>query len=148
MLASNLLVASAMVVMTAFIHLMGLMVLIWIMRNSRASEHAEISVMRSSTIIMLVILGLFFLHTVQVWLYAALYFRLGLFGTFEASLYFSTSTFTTVGFGDLVVAPRWRLLAAIESANGFLLLGWSTAFLISLTGRMRSLESKWFGEDD
>ncbi len=143
MLAQNLVIASVMVALTSLIHLMGLTVLIWIMRVTGAPEHAKSSVLSSSATIMLVILGLFGIHTLEVWLYAALYYELDLFGTFEACLYFSTSVFTTVGFGDLVVGPRWRLLTAIESANGFLLLGWSTAFLISLSARMRALEHKW-----
>ena len=37
----------------------------------------------------------------------------------------------------------WRLMGAIESANGFLLLGWSTAFLISVVSRLRSIEFDW-----
>ncbi len=148
MLAQNLILASIMVAFTALIHLMGLTFLIWIMRNSKASELAKFSVMRSSTVIMLVVMGIFAIHTVEVWAYAALYYELELFDTFEACLYFSTSVFTTVGFGDLVVGPHWRLLTAIESANGFLLLGWSTAFLISLTGHMRALEHKWLEGGD
>ncbi len=150
MLAANLTLATAMVVITSLIHLMGLTVLIWIMRVTKAPDHVKMSVLHASAIIMLIVLGLFVVHTIEVWLYAVLYYELELFGTFEASLYFSTSVFTTVGFGDLVVGPRWRLLTAIESANGFLLLGWSTAFLISLTGHMRALEHSWLesGKDD
>ncbi|PHS27763.1 MAG: K+ channel TrkA-N [Robiginitomaculum sp.] len=148
MLAQNLILASVMVAFTALIHLMGLTFLIWIMRNSKASELAKFSVLRSSTVIMLVVMGIFAIHTIEVWAYAALYYKLELFDTFEACLYFSTSVFTTVGFGDLVVGPHWRLLTAIESANGFLLLGWSTAFLISLTGHMRALEHKWLEGGD
>ncbi len=143
MLAENLMLATAMVVLTSLIHLMGLTALIWMMRSTKATDQARVSVLRSSAIILMVVLGIFAAHTVEVWLYALLYFELELFSTFEACLYFSTSVFTTVGFGDLVVGPRWRLLTAIESANGFLLLGWSTAFLISLTGRMRALEHSW-----
>ena len=67
----------------------------------------------------------------------------GVIDTFEAALYFSTSTFTTVGYGDIVLEPGWRVLAAIESANGFLLLGWSTAFLLQVVSRMRSVEFQW-----
>ena len=38
---------------------------------------------------------------------------------------------------------KWRLLGAIEGANGLLLFGWSTAFLFSVTSRMRILEHDW-----
>ncbi len=51
-----------------------------------------------------------------------------------------------MGYGDLVPDQRWRILGAIESANGFLLLGWSTAFLISVVSRLRSIEFTWLEE--
>ena len=43
----------------------------------------------------------------------------------------------------MVLDKGWRLLAAIEGANGLLLFGWSTAFLISIVNRMRALEHDW-----
>ena len=67
---------------------------------------------------------------------------IGEFDAIEPALYFSTSTFTTVGFGDLVLAEDWRMLAAAESANGFLLIGWSTAFLVAVTARVRIFEAE------
>jgi voltage-gated potassium channel len=57
----------------------------------------------------------------------------------ETALFFSTSSFTTIGYGDVVLDRRWRLVAAIEGANGLLMFGWSTAFLISITSRVRVL---------
>lgn len=94
-------------------------------------------------LILLVVLGLFLIHTVQIWVYALAFFWLGTFDSFEAALYYSTSSFTTVGYGDVLLDERWRILGAIESANGFLLLGWSTAFLISVVSRLRSIEFEW-----
>ena len=44
-------------------------------------------------------------------------------------------TFSTVGSGDIVVGPRWRLLASLEGINGFILIGWSTAYLVSASTR-------------
>ena len=91
-------------------------------------------------IILLVVFGIFMLHTVEIWAYDVLYAVLGEFHTFEQSLYLSISAFTTVGFGDLVMTPRWRVLSAIESANGWILFGWSTAFLLTVTTRLKLLE--------
>ena len=62
---------------------------------------------------------------------------------FEAALYFSTTSFTTIGYGDVVLDKQWRLVSAIEGANGLLLFGWSTAFLFSVISRMRALEHDW-----
>ncbi len=83
------------------------------------------------------------LHTVQIWLYAALYVMAGALPDLETALYFSTASFTTVGYGDIVLSPHWRLVGAIESANGLLLFGWSTAFLAATTAQLSILEANW-----
>jgi hypothetical protein len=49
----------------------------------------------------------------------------------NTALYFSTSNFATVGFGDVVPSHHWRLLAAIEGIGGFLIVGWSSAYLVT-----------------
>ncbi len=61
-------------------------------------------------------------------------------GSFEGALYFSTSTYTTIGYGDVVLPRGWRVFGAIEGANGIILLGWSTAFFVSVVGRIRLME--------
>ena len=45
------------------------------------------------------------------------------------AVYFSLVTFTTVGYGDVVVSGDWRLLAALQAANGAILFGWTTALI-------------------
>jgi hypothetical protein len=82
-------------------------------------------------------------HTVEVWLYAVGYLAVGALHDLESALYFSTTSFTTLGYGDIVLNQKWRLVGAIEGANGLLLFGWSTAFLVSVTGRLRLLEHDW-----
>ncbi len=93
--------------------------------------------------IILTVLGLVAIHGLEMWLYAALYMVLGVFNDMEEALYFSISTFTTVGFGELVIEGRWRILGALEGFTGFLLIGWSTAFLVSIVGKLRALEADW-----
>lgn len=65
----------------------------------------------------------------QIWLWGAVYLATGEFNEFEPALYFSAVVFTTLGFGDLVVSPDWRLFASCEAAEGLLVFGLSTAFL-------------------
>jgi len=60
---------------------------------------------------------------------------------FESALYFATTSFTTLGYGDVVLDRHWRLFGAIEGANGLLLFGSSPAFPFS--GRLRALEHDW-----
>ena len=68
--------------------------------------------------------------TVGSWIWALAYDALHVFPTMEESLYFSLVAFTTLGLGDSVPAPEWRLLAGMEAANGFLNFGLMTALLI------------------
>jgi hypothetical protein len=88
-----------------------------------------------ATAMVMTVLGLFLAHTVEVWTWAAAYYGLGMMASFEDALYFSTTTFSTVGFGDLTLARDWRLLSSLEGVNGFLLIGWSTAYLVSASTR-------------
>ena len=45
------------------------------------------------------------------------------------AFYFSMATFTTVGYGDVVLHGQWRLLASLQAANGMIIFGWSTALV-------------------
>ena len=63
-------------------------------------------------------------------LWAISYLSIGAFDTFEQALYFSMVTYTTLGYGDLVLADDHRLMGAIEAANGVIMLGWSTAIVV------------------
>ncbi len=149
MFVTSLLLAAGLVLVTCAVQFWGLVGLSWVMRRHYMRHPDQLTGLASqgATIIM-VVMGLFFLHTIQIWLYALTYLAIGEFDTLEPALYFSTSTFTTVGFGDLVLAENWRMLAAAESANGFLLIGWSTAFLVAVTARVRIFEAEIGQSDD
>lgn len=140
---ANLVIASLMVGATVVIHFFGLAALLAFLNRRAAHFAGDAHLSMQGAVIVGVVFGLFAIHTVEIWAYAALYRALGEAATFEEALYFSTSTFTTVGFGDIFLDTNWRLLSAIESANGFLLIGWSTAFLINVTARLRALEAEW-----
>lgn len=70
--------------------------------------------------------------TGSVWAWAALYMMLGLFDSLEPALYFSIVSFTTVGYGDVVLDPGWRLLAGMTATHGLLTFGLFTAFLVEV----------------
>ncbi|HEX3483507.1 MAG TPA: potassium channel family protein [Micropepsaceae bacterium] len=81
------------------------------------------------------VLGLFLIHTFEIWIWAGFFVAVQAVGVFQDALYFSTVTFSTLGYGDVIVSPQWRLLASLEGINGFLLIGWSTAYLVSASTR-------------
>ena len=41
-------------------------------------------------------------------------------------------TFTTLGYGDVLLDEEWRLLASFEAANGIIIFGWTTAIIIAI----------------
>ncbi len=67
-----------------------------------------------------------------VWGWAGLYMILGLFDSLETALYFSIVSFTTVGYGDVVLEPGWRLLAGMTATHGLITFGLLTAFLVEV----------------
>lgn len=94
---------------------------------------------RGATITIGIVLGLFVLHGFEIWLYAATYLLLGAVGDFSTSLYFSTISYAAIGYDASPLDPRWRMLAGTEGINGLILLGWSTAFFVTVMGRIRRL---------
>lgn len=147
-LFQNLALAAAMVAVTVLIHFGGLIVLVRVMGHTRVRLKTDDNTLGQAALLVLVVFGLVALHTIEIWLYAVLYLALGALHSFEESLYFSTVTFVTVGYGDVVLGKAWRLLSAIEAANGVILVAWSTAFLVAVTARLRALEHDWLKPRD
>lgn len=140
---ANLALATLMVGLTVAIHLGGLLGLLWVLRDRAHRIRAHESRLVPLGVILFVVLGLVAIHSVEIWLYAAAFWAIGAVHDFETALYFSTVTFTTLGYGDVVLDGNWRLFGAIEAGNGLILFGWSTAFLLSVTSRLRLLEHDW-----
>ncbi|HEU4956428.1 MAG TPA: potassium channel family protein [Sphingomicrobium sp.] len=142
----QLTLASAMVVTTVFVHLIGLGVLVRILRARSwlpVYEH-----LRPITLLLGASIGIFAIHTVEIWMFAGLYLILGAAADFEQSLYFSTVTYASIGYGDVLVAKNWRILGAIEGAAGVIMLGWSTAFLVSLLAQSKLVRHDWLSGPD
>lgn len=139
----NLLLASAMVCATVVIHLCGLLLLMRLLRQRAHRFHTHDSVVGQGALILVVVLGIFAIHTTEIWLYALVFDLTGALPDFETALYFSTTNFSTLGYGDVTLPKDWRLFGSIEAANGLIMFGWSTAFLLSVIGRMRMLEHDW-----
>ena len=82
------------------------------------------------------VLMVFLAHIIEIWVWALFYLGVEAMPTLEAALYFATSSFTTVGFGDVVLDEKWRLISSFQSANGFILFGWSTAFIFEIMSKL------------
>ena len=143
-LGANLGLASVMVAITVLMHFWGLLLLTRAVSGGGARLKPHETHGGAALVILIGVFGVFGLHTAEIWSYAALYRALGETASFEQALYFSTTTFSSLGLGDVVLSPRWRMLSAIEAANGVILFAWSTAFLLTLTRQIKFLEHDWF----
>jgi hypothetical protein len=79
-------------------------------------------------------------NIIQVLVWAGVYTTLSAFADFETSLYFSGVTFTSLGFGDVVLPRPLRLLAPLQAANGLIMFGISTALFFAA---IDSVTRKW-----
>ena len=138
-MGAELAVATVMVLATVLMHAIGLLLLGKLVRFGAREEELlgihPLSV-RGLLVIVGVVLGLFVLHGSEIWLYASLYLELDAITGLRHAVYFSTQTYAAIGYGDDAIAPAWKLVAAIEGINGLLLLGWSTAFFVTVMGRL------------
>ena len=101
----------------------------WLMREPHAPKLAAILVGAAFWIMGVV--------TIDVWLWAAAFDLLGVLPTLEASVYFALVSFTTLGYGDVVLPQDWRLLGGMCGANGFMIFGFLVAMLVEALRNVR-----------
>ena len=75
-------------------------------------------------------------HLTQIALWAAAYLLCGQASTLETALYFSAQNYTALGYGDVLLSERWRLLGPLEATNGLLFFGLSTAMLFAIMSQL------------
>lgn len=82
------------------------------------------------------------LHLSEISVWAAFYVFAGAMPDFAAALYFSAVTYTTTGYGDLVLPEGWRLVGGVEALTGILMCGWSTGFFFAIVNRLYEVRSR------
>lgn len=87
-------------------------------------------------VISMVLLILFAGHLLQIAIWAALFQYLGEFNDFMTAFYHSTVNFASLGYGDIVMSEKWRLLGALEASNGVLMFGLSAGTMLSVMTRL------------
>jgi hypothetical protein len=76
-----------------------------------------------------------FMHLIQIGIWAAFYAWTKGMPDLAAALYFSAVTYTTTGYGDLVLPPEWRMVGAVEALTGILMCGLSTGFFFAVLSK-------------
>jgi hypothetical protein len=134
-MVSNLALGTLVISLNVIVHTVGLVVLAhwmtWIVRWFRLHRHS----LGKTVAMVTTVLGLFLVHTIEVWVWALAYVTIGVVDGMEEAVYFSTVTFSTLGYGDITPTVEWRVFAALEAMNGFILIGWSIAYLIAASTR-------------
>jgi voltage-gated potassium channel len=129
------LLALAVLAACVIVQIAGMLLLIrWLTRARHVLESPNVR--RRALLLLRLFVLIVLLHLLQVGLWAVVFWRARELPTLETAVYFSITTYTTVGFGDVVLGPGWRVLAGIEGLTGLLLVGWSTAFVFAVVNRM------------
>ena len=102
--------------------------------------------------ISMVLLILFAGHLVQIAIWARLFMYLGEFNDFMTAFYHSAVNFASLGYGDIVMSEKWRLLGALEASNGVLMFGLSAGTLLAvmtnLFARHKETETTRYGRSN
>jgi len=95
-----------------------------------------------------VVSSLLLLHFVEASAWATLYWAARALPDAETAFYFSLTSYTTAGYGDVVLTPDWRLLGPIEAATGILMFGWSTGVMVAAITRIHGDLYRRFAEPE
>ncbi len=123
-------------ILTIGIHSIGTLGGIRLLRRFSKSGHKTLGIVRLIMTLCLSALYLLVLHFLDALCWAFVYFFVSVMPDMEEAIYFSLVTFSSLGFGDVVIRTHYRMLAAIEAMNGLLILGWSTALFMMTVQRL------------
>ena len=130
-LGTQLLVALFLVVMITLVHGFGVVMMTRLLKLEDSTLRAHRLDYRAFGLLTLMALGLFALHAFEIGIFGFFYLAAGAIQSLEEALYFSASSYATLGHPDIAFPTQWRLLGAIEGLVGFLLIGWSTAVFVT-----------------
>ena len=126
--------ATILVALTVIVHSAGMVALIrWVWRS-----HAVIGsgFWQQTWLLMRLAWALIAIHLVEIAIWALFYWLRGCLPDLESALYFAGVTYTTVGYGDVVLPDAWRLLGPIEGLTGILMCGLSTGFFFAVVSKL------------
>jgi hypothetical protein len=128
----------SLIALTLMVHAFGIALIAIVLVRVNARHRSGISHLRvvteSTAVIGAVGVSLALLHGVEAALWAAAYLGLGAVASVADAMLYSVDSITTRGASGLELAKHWRMMGALESADGMLLFGTSTAFLFAVLG--------------
>jgi hypothetical protein len=127
----NMALGGVLMLLTCGLHILGMMLVMHLVRREGGAVRKRMRKLRAYVVgeIVMVMANVSILEAL---LWAAAYVVLDEVQNLEHAFYFSMVTFTTLGYGDIVLDERWRLLASFQAATGIIMFGWTTAILITV----------------
>ena len=137
MTSQHIVTGMLLVAATVGIHGIGTLVVFWTLFRTRMHTLRHFGFIHNTIVLMSVIVALMAVHLTEVVCWASFYSHERLFPDFTTSLYFSIASYTTVGYGDVVIRDKgWRLLGGVEALAASLMMCWSTVILIQVLTKM------------
>ncbi len=127
---SIILIASALVAVTVAVHATGLAVLLRALMKSHAQPPTRFWPV--TRLLIGLTWWLILIHLVEISVWGLFYFWQRCLPDAESAFYFAGVTYTTVGYGDLVLPKPWRLLGPIEGLTGILMCGLSAGLVFAV----------------
>ena len=121
---------------TILIHGLVLTAVVHFMRREQRLALVGVNFWIDVAIVALVTLFALAAHLVEIAVWAVLFMGCGEFRDFATAYYHSAVNYTTLGYGDLVMSPQWRMLGPLEAANGMVMFGVTTAVVIGVIQRL------------
>jgi voltage-gated potassium channel len=121
---------------TVVIHALGTLEVIAHLSRVWQRKRENHGSLAAAFLIVRVVAALLLLHVVEAGAWAGFFLVAKLLPDMDTAVYFSLTSYTTVGYGDVVLPPRWRVLGPIEAAVGILMFGWSTAIMVAAITRV------------
>ncbi|MGA8222793.1 MAG: ion channel [Candidatus Acidiferrales bacterium] len=129
-------IGSIAVVCTILIHALALGATVSFVRRETRLGRAGRGFWSDVSIVALAMSFALVAHLIEIAFWAVLYVMCGEFAGLGIAYYHSAGNYTTLGSGNIVMTPSWRLLGPLEAANGMLMFGVSTAMLFALIQRL------------
>ena len=129
-------VGAGAVLCTLLIHGLAVIGTVRFYRHERSVGRAGAGLWVDFPIVVVVMSLAFVAHLIDVALWAWLFLICGEFHDVGTAYYFSAVNYTTLGYGDLIMSPAWKLLGPLEAADGALMFGVSTAMLFTVIVRL------------
>jgi voltage-gated potassium channel Kch len=136
----QVLIGSVLMIITTFIHAGGMALGLRGLAIVYTDRSGMPSILIRALVVGAFVVVMFVTTLVEASAWAITYSMLYAVSDFEKALYFSTVTYTTLGYGDVVLDAQWRLLSSFQAANGIIMFGWTTALIVVVIYRVsRSL---------